>query len=192
MTGFVQRPLLFLDVDGPLIPFGAGPELYPHGYPTYRTGPRPQAAEANPLLARINPAHGPRLAALACDLVWATTWMADANECVAPLIGLPQLPLVVWPDPSDEDERGGLHWKTRPLVDWAVGRAFVRVDDEITDADRAWVAAHHPARALLHRVDHRHGLRDADFAALEEWLADWSPVPRWRTAAASEDSGCQW
>lgn len=29
------RPLLFLDVDGPLIPFGATPEQYPDGYPTY-------------------------------------------------------------------------------------------------------------------------------------------------------------
>ncbi|MFI5757742.1 HAD domain-containing protein [Streptomyces sp. NPDC051569] len=168
MTGSARRPLLFLDVDGPLIPFGAAPEHIPDGYPTYRTGPDPLGAAANPLLARINPGHGPRLAALPCELVWATTWMSDANEYVAPRLGLPELPVIDWPEPTDE--RGGLHWKTRPLVDRAAGRAFAWVDDEITDADRSWVAAHHRGRALLHRVDPHRGLDDGDFAVLGEWL----------------------
>ncbi|GGZ58064.1 hypothetical protein GCM10010387_59930 [Streptomyces inusitatus] len=171
MTGPEQLPLLFLDIDGPLIPFGATPQQYPDGYPTYHPGPGRSTATGNPLLARINPAHGPRLTALGCELVWATTWMADANECVAPLLGLPSLPVVIWPDPSPgEHEPGGLHWKTRPLLAHAVGRSFIWVDDEITDTDRTWVANHHPARSLLHRVDPRHGLTDADFAALTEWL----------------------
>lgn len=169
VTGSGQRPLLFLDVDGPLIPFGAEPQQYP----TYQTDLDPQGAGSNPLLARISPEHGPRLAALPCDLVWATTWMADANECIAPLIGLPQLAVVAWPEPSDvdeQDERSGLHWKTRALVDWAASRSFAWVDDEITDTDRAWVSAHHQGHALLHRVDPRHGLTDADYATLKEWL----------------------
>src|SRR5438132_3809843 len=116
VTGSAQRPLLFLDVDGPLIPFGGT-----RPYPTYQMGREPRGVAANPLLARINPEHGRRLAALPCDLVWATTWMADANETIAPRIGLPQLPVVIWPEPSDVDERAersGLHWKTRALVDW--------------------------------------------------------------------------
>jgi hypothetical protein len=46
----------------------------------------------------------------------------------------------------------------------------VWVDDEVTDADRDWVAAHHPGRALLHRVDARLGLTDGDYAALAAWL----------------------
>ncbi|MER6808275.1 hypothetical protein ABT299_03260, partial [Spirillospora sp. NPDC000708] len=72
---------------------------------------------------------------------------------------------------ADElDERAGLHWKTRTLVGWAAGRAFAWVDDEISDADRAWVAVHHPGRALLHRVDARAGLGDGDYRLLEEWL----------------------
>ncbi|MET9650905.1 HAD domain-containing protein [Streptomyces sp. NPDC006460] len=164
-----HRPLLFLDVDGPLIPFGAAPDAYP----TYATGDDRLDFAANPLLTRIDPAHGPRLAALACDIVWATTWMADANECVAPRLGLPPLPVVDWPEPSARDERDhrmGLHWKTRPLVSWAAGRPFAWVDDEPTDADRAWVAAHHPGEALLHRVDPRRGLDEDDYAALDAWL----------------------
>ena len=156
--------LLFLDVDGTLLPFGAA-GAYPAYAPRFEV---PGVRDSHPLLSRVDPALGARLAALDCELVWATTWMDDANVCLAPWLGLPQLPLVDWPD--EEEFPAPLHWKTRPLVDWAAGRPFVWVDDEITDVDRAWVAGHHPERALLHRVDHRHGLTDADFSVLEEWI----------------------
>ncbi len=176
MTRSTQRPLLFLDVDGPLIPFGA-----PAPYPVYETGSEAPGAGENPLLTRINPQHGPRLAALSCELVWATTWMEDANTWIAPRIGLPPLPVVGLPESSEagcaagyeeeeEDVRSGLHWKTRGLTAWAAGRRFVWVDDEITDTDRAWVSAHHAGPALLHRVDPRQGLRDGDYTVLDAWL----------------------
>ncbi|MBA9054480.1 HAD domain-containing protein [Streptomyces murinus] len=155
--------LLFLDVDGPLIPFGA----VDHAYPVHDGPPVPVVE--HPLLTRVDPALGPRLAALGCELVWATTWMDEANAVLAPWLGLPALPVVRWPD--EDGPPVPPHWKTRPLVTWAAGRAFVWVDDEIGEADRAWVAVHHPGPALLHRVDHRYGLTEADFRVLEKWLA---------------------
>ncbi|NDU73475.1 hypothetical protein GWI34_12630 [Actinomadura sp. DSM 109109] len=166
MTGPPQRPLLFLDVDGPLIPFGPG------DHPTFRLASSPHA-DANPLLARIDPAHGPRLRELACDLVWATTWADDANECVAPILGMPRLPVVSWPDDpaaEEHDRRHGLHWKTRALTAWAAGRPFVWVDDEITGGDRAWVTARYPGPALLRRVDPGRGLAGEDYRAMGEWV----------------------
>ncbi|MGZ3143638.1 HAD domain-containing protein [Lentzea chajnantorensis] len=152
-----RLPLLFLDVDGPLLPFAG----------TRHTGP----AHENPLLARLDPMHGPWLAALPCELVWATTWMDDANDLLAPLLGLPELPVATWQEDQeteDRDFRDGLHWKTRGLVALAGTRPFAWVDDEITGKDRLWVAEHHE-RALLHRVDPRHGLTDADYLALDAW-----------------------
>ncbi|TXS48130.1 HAD domain-containing protein [Streptomyces sp. t39] len=157
-----DRALLFLDVDGPLIPFGGDPQEYPRfRHPGADLG-------GNPLLSRLDPRHGARLAALPCELVWATTWTDDANDCIAPLLGLPRLPLLDWPDTPDRHT--ALHGKTRAIVAHAGGRPFVWVDDEITTADRVWAAAHHPGPGLLHRVDPRAGLTDADYATIGTWL----------------------
>lgn len=156
------RPLLFLDVDGPLLPFGEGPQH------------EPRDVVSDSHLSRLRPDLGRRLAALPCELVWATTWEDEANAEIAPRIGLPQLPVVRWPDSSAEHEREdrwfGLCWKTRTLVDWAAGRPFAWIDDEITRADHSWVRAHHPGPAFLHHVESHRGLSDGDFTVLDQWL----------------------
>jgi hypothetical protein len=124
MTDHADSPLLFLDVDVPLLPFGDGPQHEPSG----------DASTSH--LARLDPRVGHRLTALPCVLVWATTWEEEANAEIAPRIGLPRLPGVLWPEACDAHEREnqwfGLDWKTRTVVAWADGRLFAWVDDEIT------------------------------------------------------------
>lgn len=178
----MSRPLLYLDVDGPLNPYAAKPQRRPEGHRTHRLlTPRWEAAErqrldgwglpakaVKPLRVWLNPGHGPALAALPFDLVWATTWEEEANDFVAPLLGLPALPFIAWPEPRPRPD-GGVFWKTPEIVAGAGYRPFAWVDDQITDADRAWLRNHHDGPALLHRVDPRIGLTADDFALLSVW-----------------------
>ncbi|GAA2826907.1 hypothetical protein GCM10010441_59220 [Kitasatospora paracochleata] len=178
------RPVLLVDVDGPLNPYAAKPYRRPDGYRTHRLlTPQWEAAErqrltewgmpnrpVKPLRVWLNPDHGPALAELPYDLVWATTWEEEANDFLAPLLRLPALPFIAWSDPRPRPE-GGVFWKTPDIVTWAQGRPFAWIDDQITDADRAWVRTHHNGPALLHRVDPRTGLTAADFATLADWAA---------------------
>ncbi|MER5354431.1 hypothetical protein ABT093_29385 [Kitasatospora sp. NPDC002551] len=169
-------PLLLLDVDGPLNPFAAEPQEQPAGYRTHHVRPdswlarfpgRP-VGEIEPIRLWINPDHGPRLLDLPFELVWATAWKGEANTWIAPLVGLPELPFIAWPQ-MHQDDPDGLHWKTRALLDWADGRPFVWVDDELGPQDTEWIAAHHPGPAATFRINPGIGLRDEDFATLREW-----------------------
>jgi hypothetical protein len=144
MTTRDDRPVLYLDADGPLIPFRARPAGH---RPTSMAVTASAEASGNPLLDRLDPADGLRLLALGCQLIWATTWMADANEIVAPRLGLPELPVVDFPD--DESPERGLHWKTKFLTQQADGCPFIWLDDEITDTDQRWVHTHYQGPRVI-------------------------------------------
>lgn len=124
-----------------------------------------------PLRVRLHPGHGAAQRRLPYDLYWATTWMAEANRWIAPLVGLPELPYVDFGAVLFAHRADGAHWKTETIVAHAAGRPFARVDDEQSPADAAYVTAHHPAPALLHHVSPRLGLREEDFTALAGFAA---------------------
>jgi hypothetical protein len=185
----MSRPLLFLDVDGPLNPYAAKPEKRPEGYTTIRV---PQQAasisamgtsmsHARPLRVWLNPDHGRAMLALGYELCWATTWMSAANRWISPVLGLPQLPFVDFGEALFRERPDGVHWKSAPLLTYADGRPFAWVDDEQSDADHAYVAANHRAPALLHHVNPRIGLRQDDFTALADFAArgsQWCAGPK--------------
>jgi hypothetical protein len=177
-----DRPLLLVDVDGPLNPYAARAQQRPAGYETHRMmTPAWEAIQLRrlsrsgmpnkrpkPLRVWLNPDHGAELIAMPFDLVWATTWEEEANEYIAPVLGLPQLPFITWSTPR-ATPMGGVFWKTPEIVSWADGRPFAWVDDEITEADDEYVLSYHDGPALLRRIDPRVGLLPDDFEALREW-----------------------
>ncbi len=122
-----------------------------------------------PLRVWLNHDHGAALLALPFSIVWATTWKGEANEWIGPHLGLPELPFIDWPAAPRTSLR--LHWKTRTIVEYAAGRAFAWVDDELGAEDREYVEHHHSGPALLHRVNPRLGLLPDDFAELAAWAA---------------------
>ncbi len=63
----------------------------------------------------------------------------------------------------------GTFWKTQYVLDYAGERPFAWIDDDITPADREYVERHHPAHALLLRIDEQVGLTRADFDTLADW-----------------------
>ncbi|MER5556310.1 HAD domain-containing protein [Streptomyces sp. NPDC002793] len=165
-----MKPLLLIDVDGPLNPYAAlSRREVPPGYRRHLMRPTGWTAGAG-LPVLLNPDHGDELLALTdrYELAWASTWKNEANEWIAPRLGLPPLPYIDWPD-MQGTTGNGTYWKTRHVVDHADGRPFAWVDDEISELDTAWVAAHHPGRALLRRIDPWVGLTRTDFDALAEW-----------------------
>ncbi|MFJ5561108.1 hypothetical protein ACIQCD_27760 [Streptomyces sp. NPDC093250] len=174
----MNRPLLFLDVDGPLNPYAAKPERRPDGYTTLRVplddgheGDWGLSSRRRSLRVWLNPEHGRMLRRLGFELCWATTWMDDANRWIAPVLGLPKLPFVDFGDVLLQERPDGVHWKTGPLVDYAGGRPFAWVDDEQSELDHRYVATHHRGPGLLHHVNPRIGLRQNDFQTLADFAS---------------------
>jgi hypothetical protein len=145
------RPLLLLDVDGVGCPLGnAAPDQVP-------------IASTYVSLShhRLLPGWLAELAEL-FELVWATTWEHDANELLAPLLGLPDLPVirfvgtVVGPGETVK----------LPAIRRFVGdRAFAWVDDRLGVDATAW-ATHRLAPTLLRDIDPGLGLARCDIDAL--------------------------
>lgn len=164
-----MRPLLLMDVDGPLNPFGAR-WMYrgtpPDGFTVHRLSPD----GFGPFRVALNPWHGARLRGLAdrFDLVWASTWQGEANRMIAPLLGMPDdLPFIPMSRPWVTPARC---WKSDVVAAWANGRPFAWFDDEINRATRRFLARWPgigPHLAL--RTDPTRGLTENDFVALERF-----------------------
>ncbi len=177
----MSKPLLFLDVDGPLNPYDAKPERRPEGYGTHRLvrhwrlgkfdGPRWGAPGERGMRVWLNPAHGPMLLKIsdAVDLVWATAWGHLANEFVSPMIGLPtDLPTVLFEPGVTTPNK---IWKRDTVEAYADGREFAWFDDEFEPGDLAWGAARSAAgvATLLYPIDPKVGIVQGDVDAVAAW-----------------------
>ncbi|MER5932531.1 hypothetical protein [Streptomyces sp. NPDC002054] len=175
----MSRPLLFLDVDGPLNPYAAKAQRRPEGYTTLRVPREGDPAwehgglrdRTQPLRVWLNPDHGRALLSLGYEICWATAWMNTANTWIGPVLGLPELPFVDFGSALLNERPDGVHWKSDPLLEYTDGRPFAWVDDEQGDADHTHVAARHRGSALLHHVNPRIGLRNEDFTTLAAFAA---------------------
>lgn len=162
-----MRPLLLLDVDGPLNPFAAKADAKPAGFHEHRV----RLAGWNrrrPLRMWLNPGHGRALldAAGSAELVWATTWEHKANTMIGPAIGLPVLPVI-------EFGQTGTEWKFAAVARYARGRPLVWLDDDFdmyTKARDEFLSARTGLMSELVRVDPHTGITQAELAAVRACL----------------------
>jgi hypothetical protein len=153
------RPYLLLDVDGVLNPFAA--EVCPEPYREYAFFPGEEAV-------RLAEVHGEWLRDLGemFDLVWATGWMHQADRLIAPTLGLPRLPVIVFP-PGPFDPAAKV-----PAIHSYVGdRPVAWLDDLITPEAEVW-AAERTAPTLLVSVDPTIGLTAGAVEELKVWAAN--------------------
>jgi hypothetical protein len=166
------RPLVLLDVDGVLnlarFLSSRQRDRLLHGRPygtnksTERGWVHRWSAERH-YSSRIvtHPKYGEWLRPLAehAELAWATTWMAEANWHIGPLLGLPELRYAPAPYGS----------KAVHVVAWTQGRPWAWLDDQAEELDMASALSkgrpHLPV--LVNRAD---GLTEENVSQVHDWL----------------------
>jgi hypothetical protein len=133
----MPRPLLLLDVDGVLNPYGA--PRCPVGFTEYAMFPGEEAIR----LCRM---HGDWITELGqvFDVAWATSWNDEANRLVAPILGIAPLPVVAMPTAPS---RPGA--KLSPIARFVGRRPAVWIDDEHTPEAWDWSGARHDPTLLI-------------------------------------------
>jgi hypothetical protein len=163
-----MRPLLLLDIDGPLNPFAAKADAKPPGYHEHKFK-LPGWSRRHPLRMWLNPTHGQSLLAAAgpAQLVWATTWEHQANTMVGPAIGLPNLPVIQFGET-------GPAWKYPAVAAYAQNRPLIWLDDDFDmypTARAEFLASRGELLTTLIPVNPRTGLTDSHFAEIQQFGA---------------------
>jgi hypothetical protein len=132
-----DRPLLLLDIDGVLNPFAAAG--CPDGYDEH-------VVFAGEEPVRVNTGHGDWLRELASrfSLVWATAWEEEANRRLAPLLGLPRLPVI--PLPPVPFPPGA---KLPAVVEYVGRQPLAWLDDVVTTQMRTWATTREVPTLLI-------------------------------------------
>ena len=155
----MDKPLLFVDIDGVLSVFGFCPGTRPAG--TW--------IDVDGVWHLISAMAAGHLLALATafDLVWCSGWEDKADEHLVRVLDLPvRPPFLTFPVAT-----GTAHWKLATVERHAGDRAMAWIDDGFDESCHHWAAAR-TAPTLLVPTDPAVGLDDACAARLERFARE--------------------
>jgi hypothetical protein len=155
----MDRPLLFIDVDGVLSLFGFDSAHPPEGRFIMVDGiVHLLSRSATSLLAELSPDF---------ELVWCTGWEEKADEYLPHAMGVPAgLPHLSFEQVAPVD---GRHWKLAAIEAYAgAERALAWIDDGHDDTCRTWAAAR-TAPTRLVSTDPAIGLTPEQAQELRRW-----------------------
>lgn len=174
----MEKPLLLLDVDGPLNPYAAKPTKRPEGYDTHRFHPK-GFEYGKGLRVWLNQTHGPKLLDLGYEIVWCTAWENEANVYIGPHIELPELPVINFGSANpvilgaEVSYNAELHWKTGRIAYVMAKqypkRPFIWVDDEVRHQDKVFLTSATGSKVEIFKISPALGLLDEDFKAMKAW-----------------------
>lgn len=120
---------------------------------------------------------GPMVRSIAeagAELAWGSRWEGAANDCIGPLLGLPELPWApanTW-DPREYDEGGSpvMFRKAVSVVPWTAGRPWAWLEDDQEELALASALADPGVPFLPVAVNPRQGLHEEDVKEVIAWL----------------------
>jgi hypothetical protein len=125
------KPILFVDVDGVISLFGFAPSASElPGRFHWIDG----VAHCIPDVAGD---HLNRLAER-FELVWATGWEEKANEYLPFILGVPELPCLVF---QGRAVFGSAHWKVDAIAEYAADRPAAWIDDNLDATCHEWASS---------------------------------------------------
>ena len=162
----LEKPLLFVDVDGVISLFG---------FPSTLEEAPGQFHWVDGIAHCIPPDAGDRLVRLAesFELVWATGWEHRANEHLPFILKLPfrELPCLTF---GGRAVFGSSDWKLDALSAYAGDRSAAWIDDNIDEASHDW-ARRRNAPTLLVQTRPDTGMTDAHVGLLLDWADEVAP-----------------
>jgi len=171
MPGNSDKPLLLVDVDGVVAPFGFDPNVRPEGRFLLIEGiPRFLSASAGDHLSRLAQVFEP---------VWCTGWEETANDYLPFELGLPgPYPVISFDGAAQGPGHNGAgdgprHWKLTAIDGHVGDRPLAWVDDDHGNGADLWAAAR-AARSptLLVTTEPAVGLEAKHVELLLAWAAE--------------------
>jgi hypothetical protein len=165
----LEKPLLFVDIDGVISLWGFGPDTCPPGVWRLVDGiPHFLSSTAAQALLELSADF---------EMVWCSGWEEKADEHLPHALGIPRaLPHLSFGRPVGGRTNPHAHWKLDAIEEYAGDRPMAWIDDAHDEACRAWARARR-APTLLVVTEPSLGLGDAHAQRLRAFAARWAPRP---------------